>query len=314
MEALNIFFKEVNKITNEYSQKEKCEMPSVFNQAKENKDFIELTEKIKAGSEIQISDIERFAEKLVIPDSIAKAFEAISPQDLFSIFMLPDVGFELENECISLLRNKLFSLSPIDRDIYAGIFAREFDSKLYCEFDVIDYIYEKGYITYPLEHSITAYMDAVIETFAEFNINLVEYLKKDSDFEQEFGDYNDFRAKKYAEKSTPEKEETPEDASEATKKDREQEDITTYLNLDSNQKKKWLYQGMQCDTVKELAKFIAQSYTEKILCKIPSKKGGGLWNLAKAAFQIEDTATNRKTIENEFNLAYKPPLIPNKFK
>ena len=142
MEALNIFFKEVNKITNEYSQKEKCEMPSVFNQAKENKDFIELTEKIKAGSEIQISDIERFAEKLVIPDSIAKAFEAISPQDLFSIFMLPDVGFELENECISLLRNKLFSLSPIDRDIYAGIFAREFDSKLYCEFDVIDYIYE----------------------------------------------------------------------------------------------------------------------------------------------------------------------------
>ena len=55
MEALNIFFKEVNKITNEYSQKEKCEMPSVFNQAKENKDFIELTEKIKAGSEIQIS-------------------------------------------------------------------------------------------------------------------------------------------------------------------------------------------------------------------------------------------------------------------
>lgn len=153
-------------------------MPSVFNQAKENKDFIELTEKIKAGSEIQINDIEQFAEKLVIPDSITKAFEAISPQDLFSVFMLPDVGFELENECISLLRNKLFSLSPIDRDIYAGIFAREFDSKLYCEFDVIDYIYEKGYITYPLEHSITAYMDAVIETFAEFNINLVEYLKK----------------------------------------------------------------------------------------------------------------------------------------
>ena len=104
------------------------------------------------------------------------------------------------------------------------------------------------------------------------------------------------------------------DASEATKKDREQEDITTYLNLDSNQKEEWLCKGMQYDTVKELATFIAQSYTEKILCKIPSKKGGGLWNLAKAAFQIEDTATNRKTIENEFNLAYKPPQIPNKFK
>lgn len=60
--------------------------------------------------------------------------------------------------------------------------------------------------------------------------------------------------------------------------------------------------------------FIAQSYTDKILRKIPSKKGGGLWNLVKDAFQIEDTNTNRKTIENEFKLVYNPPLIPNKFK
>lgn len=201
MEALNVFFKEVNKITNEYSQKGKCEFSSIFNQAKENKDFIELTEKRKAGSEIQISDIERLAEKLVIPESIAKAFETINPQDPFSIFMLPDVSIELEKKSISLLRNKLFSLSPRDRDIYARIFAREFDSKLYCEFDAISYIYENGYKVYFLENSITAYMDSVIEVFAEFDINLVEYLKEESDFEPEFGDYNDFRAKKYANKS-----------------------------------------------------------------------------------------------------------------
>jgi hypothetical protein len=105
-----------------------------------------------------------------------------------------------------------------------------------------------------------------------------------------------------------------ESAHKLSEKENRQGDITNYLNLDDNKKKEWIHQGMQYDTVKELAKFIAQSYADKILCKIPSKKGGGLWNLAKTAFQIEDTGTNRKTIENEFKLVYNPPLIPNKFK
>lgn len=39
MEALNIFFNEVSKITNEYSQKGECEMPSLYNKVKENKNF-----------------------------------------------------------------------------------------------------------------------------------------------------------------------------------------------------------------------------------------------------------------------------------
>lgn len=114
------------------------------------------------------------------------------------------------------------------------------------------------------------------------------------------------------EKQTPQTQDK--DANKTEKKERKQECITDYLSLDDNRKKEWLCQGMRCSTVKELAMFIAQSYTDKILCKIPSKKGGGLWNLAKAAFQIEDTATNRKTIENKFNLAYRPPIIPDKFK
>lgn len=311
MDALNIFFKEVNKVTNEYSQKEKCEIPSLFNQSKESPEFIELTQKIKKGDEIQTSDFERFAESLVISDSLSKALEAVNPQDPFSVFMLPDISVELENECISLLRSKLFALSPKDRSIYAKIFAREFDSKLYCEFDAINYIYEKGYETYPLEHSITAYMDAAIETFADFNIDLVEYLKRDSDFDPEFGDYNDFRAKKYARKS--DMSETPTSKG-VIKKDSKQECITDYLNLKDDKKCEWVSEGEKCDTVKELAKFIAQSYTAKILQKPAQKRGGGLWNLVRKAFHIEDTDTNRKTIENEFNLVYNPPLIPSKFK
>lgn len=107
---------------------------------------------------------------------------------------------------------------------------------------------------------------------------------------------------------------TKDDNIKQTEKENKQEDITTYLNLGDDKKKEWIHQGMQCDTVKELAKFIAQSYTNEILRKIPSKKGGGLWNLAKTAFQIEDTGTNRKTIENEFKLAYRPPQRLNKFK
>lgn len=76
-----------------------------------------------------------------------------------------------------------------------------------------------------------------------------------------------------------------------------QENITDYLNLNNEEEKiKWIEQGKKCETVKELAIFIAQSYTNRILRKIPSKRGGGLWNLAKDTFHIEDTCTNRKLI------------------
>lgn len=94
-----------------------------------------------------------------------------------------------------------------------------------------------------------------------------------------------------------------------------QENITDYLNLnDEEEKIKWIEQGKKCETVKELAIFIAQSYTNKILRKIPSRKGGGLWNLARAAFNIENTCTNRKLIEKHFNLAYNPIPTYDKFK
>lgn len=198
MDTINIFFKEVSKITNEYSQKEKCEMPSLYNKVKENKDFIELIDKMKAGTQIEANDFEKFARQLEIPDSLNKSFEEANPKDPLSVIMLPDIPLDIEMECVSLLRNKLFSLLPADRDIYAKIFARELDAKLFCEFDSISYIYEKGYEVYFLENSITAYMDSVIEVFSEFDIDLVDYLKKDSDFEPEFGDYNDFRAKRYS--------------------------------------------------------------------------------------------------------------------
>lgn len=201
MEALDMFFKEVGKMTNEYSQKEKCEMPSLYTKVKENKNFIELIEKMNTGTQIEANDFEEFASQLDIPDSLNKALEEADPKDPLSAIMLTDIPLEIETECVALLRNKLFSLLPTDRDIYAKIFAKELDSKLYCEFDVLSYIYEKGYEIYFLENSITAYMDAVIEVFAEFNIDLVDHLKEESDFEPEFGDYNDFRAKKYANKS-----------------------------------------------------------------------------------------------------------------
>lgn len=60
--------------------------------------------------------------------------------------------------------------------------------------------------------------------------------------------------------------------------------------------------------------FVTQSYTNRILRKIPSKRGGGLWNLAKDTFHIEDTCTNRKLIERQFNLAYNPVPKHDKFK
>ena len=117
MDTINIFFKEVSKITNEYSQKEKCEMPSLYNKVKENKDFIELIDKMKAGTQIEANDFEKFAEA--------------NPKDPLSVIMLPDIPLDIEMECVSLLRNKLFSLLPADRDIYAKIFARELDAKLF---------------------------------------------------------------------------------------------------------------------------------------------------------------------------------------
>lgn len=201
MEALNIFFNEVSKITNEYSQKGECEMPSLYNKVKENKNFIELVDKMKAGILIEANDFEEFAKQLEIPDSLNKSFEETDPEDPFSAIMLSDVPLEIEKECVTLLRNKLFSLLPTDRDIYAKIFARELDSKLFCEFDVISYIYEKGYEVRFLENSITAYIDSVIEVFAEFHINLVEYLKEDSEFDPTFGNYNNFCANKYLNES-----------------------------------------------------------------------------------------------------------------
>lgn len=201
MEALNIFFNEVSKITNEYSQKGECEMPSLYNKVKENKNFIELVDKMKAGILIEANDFEEFAIQIEIPDSLNKSFEETDPEDPFSAIMLSDVPLEIEKECVALLRNKLFSLLPTDRDIYAKIFARELDSKLFCEFDVISYIYEKGYEVRFLENSITAYIDSVIEVFAEFHINLVEYLKEDSEFDPTFGNYNNFCANKYLNES-----------------------------------------------------------------------------------------------------------------
>ena len=253
----------------------------------------------------------------------------LTPKSLKSL--IDDPYNEIAEKDLSTIKKKMLSFpNNEDRILFARLLSKEFDSTLYNACDWIRYAEEYGYSSFLIYRSIHDLIRDVVSIFADFDIDLIPILKKASDYEKEFGDYNDFRDDRFCNYDIKDEYKRPinfidtkEQTESSKKQDKktinkkeqtEKDSITNYLNLNDEEKEQWLYQGRQYDTVQELAKFIAQSYTNDILRKVPPKRGGGLWNLARDAFQIENTETNRKTIENEFKLVYNPPIIPYKFK
>lgn len=228
----------------------------------------------------------------------------ISEEALYELKYISPISENVIDKGLELLENRLLEFDEANRIIYAQHFCRDLDALLYSTFENIHSLEDIGWEKFYFINSIKNYVTSAFEVFANSNIDLLPFIKQSSDFEKIFGNYNDFRAKKYLSKPRMSKTPSPE---ELIENGSEQEDITLYLNLDDEKKKEWINQGKLCDTVRELAVFIAQSYTDGILHKVPSNNGGGLWNLSRKAFNIENTNTNRRTIENEFRKAYNPP-------
>ena len=56
---------------------------------------------------------------------------------------------------------------------------------------------EKGYDITFAENSVISFMNVMIETFADFNIDIVDYLQKKSDCDPDFFKYKNFRDKRF---------------------------------------------------------------------------------------------------------------------
>jgi len=274
-------------------------------------------EDIQKNREMEEAEIERITQTLSAKTKIIMGIilrknliSFISEEALYELKYISPISENIIDKGLELLKNRLLEFDEANRIVYAQHFCRDLDSLLYSTFDNIYSLEDIGWEKYYFMNSIKNYVTSAFEVFANSNIDLLPIIKQGSDFENVFGNYNDFRAKRYLSKPIMDKILPPE---KLIKNSNEQEDITLYLNLDDEKKEEWINQGKLCDTVKELAVFIAQSYADGILHKVPSNNGGGLWNLSRKAFNIENTNTNRRTIENEFRKAYNPPPKFTKF-
>lgn len=81
--------------------------------------------------------------------------------------------------------------------------------------------------------------------------------------------------------------------------------ILNYLRLEETEKEKWIKEIKDCTNYEELAQKINRDAKNKILVKVPSRKGGGLCNLLKAVgLQFEMTETAKKRIRRLYGNAF----------
>ncbi len=195
MENLNIVFDAIEKEINAYINKEDCKhvglVETIRSLSKEG-----MFDDLHSKSTEELRSIEKDLLNnndllLGMRDQFLVDQEGI---DLFlNEISVPQIDHFIIWNFEENVKNKLFSINQLDRKIYAKMFAQKLDSKLYCCFYNVDQICTKGYITYWIEKDLVDVLDSCIDTFAEFDIDLVDYLIIQNDFTHVGGDYTGFR-------------------------------------------------------------------------------------------------------------------------
>ena len=201
MEVLTVFFEAIDNILIGYTKRGKCELPEFLDKILKREDISSILSKVRDSKEISQEAIQEAINNftdLISPDEIPEGLMKLWEEEQTPLgHMVPDVSLDVEFQCIELLRNKLFSLAANDRILYASMFAKEFDSKLFNTIDNLAMIDEKGYDITFAENSVISFMNVMIETFADFNIDIVDYLQKKSDCDPDFFKYKNFRDKRF---------------------------------------------------------------------------------------------------------------------
>lgn len=105
----------------------------------------------------------------------------------------------------NLIEDKLASILKHDTmQIFANIFAKELDAKLCVSFELITYLEQLGCESLYIRKDINDYLRDLASIFANFNIDIIEYLQKYKDFDPEFGCYEDYRDETFAGKKNDE--------------------------------------------------------------------------------------------------------------
>lgn len=115
--------------------------------------------------------------------------------DIFSIFLmegkiLDPIPSEFR-ETSNLIKEKLYNLGdPHLRQTYAKDVAIGIDSSLSCVFDHITDLEREGWDSRYTRRAISNFVHDAINHFKLFNIDLIPLLKQSSDFEKEYGNYD----------------------------------------------------------------------------------------------------------------------------
>ncbi|MDH6342937.1 hypothetical protein M2480_002037 [Parabacteroides sp. PFB2-12] len=100
------------------------------------------------------------------------------------------VGLALEKN----LTEKLLKIeSHHNRILYAKLFAKQLDALLYCSYLSLETLEKNGYHVTFLTNDIEQILYDISSIYAHFDIDIVDILKENSDYEENFGSYDKYR-------------------------------------------------------------------------------------------------------------------------
>lgn len=247
-----------------------------------------------------LSDETKIIIRLSLRYSIITSF--ISDEALYENKFISPINDNIIDEGIEAIRNKLLDLDIERRRVYTNIFCATLDSLLFSTFDKIRMLEHLGWEKFFLVKKISDYLTLIFELFALFDIDLFSTIKKYSDYEKEFSlyfrPYEYFRPEKFKNESL-----FPKEVKSYNKDSKECESLLDYINMDDKDKYEWLLKAKSKTNYQELANFLGEEIANGNLKSPPSKKGGGLFNLACLVFPVLDS--NNNTQKNAINNAVK---------
>lgn len=165
-----------NEILSTYRNELKSE--NIYSESKTLPDFPET--KLKSPRKIRV---EQLTSQIIDYES-RKRLKIVDSMD--SYFTLGDIQSDIINE-IAKMASKDVLINQTKAFCYG------FDAELYCAFEGIEDLEKRGYRTKWIRKDITETLRSVFRAFSQFNIDLCDYLKVDSDYEKKYGNYDEFK-------------------------------------------------------------------------------------------------------------------------
>lgn len=178
--------KRILKTNIKYRLLEKQEVNIQQNKEKEKTEIEQIEQSLSTKTRIIMGIILR---KRLVPFLTSEA--------MYELKYISQLNIGVIEPDLEIIRTRLFDFDKFDRVLYAKSLCRDLDSRLYSTFDNIRLLEKMGWEKYYFVNSINDCLISIFELFAMFDIDLLPIIKKNSDFEKDFGTYDFLQSDKF---------------------------------------------------------------------------------------------------------------------